>query len=128
MTCLLDLSIKIILKNEIDVGCQLPLELISKINQQRLIEDCGLTVRKILKIENDYECDYYFGYIQGIQSVLQGKSYVCSNLILFEKYRRRGIMFCGQLKCSMVLYYLRQEPDFNSWYIDHYTDIFFTGY
>lgn len=38
------------------------------------------------------------------------------NALLFEKNLKKNIHNCGHPPCSLSLYYLTQENDFNNWY------------
>ncbi len=60
--------------------------------------------------------NYNFGWINGLNSVNQSKYYVFRNAILFEKSLKKDIHYCGHPPCALSLYYLTQEPHFNTWY------------
>ncbi|AYV85546.1 MAG: putative helicase [Satyrvirus sp.] len=55
-------------------------------------------------------------YAEELHEILQKKYFVFMNASWFEKYAKRGIYNCGNLKCSLILYYLEQESDFSQWY------------
>lgn len=77
------------------------------------------SVMNIVSMLNKEEQDEFFGHLYGINSVNQNKNHVSSNAMCFEKYRRMGVKNVSYMHCSLMLYYISQEDDFNSWYGKH---------
>jgi len=92
--------------------------------------ECGNLVSILIQQEQMAKEDPFVGYTDGINEVLQKKSYVYNNAVEYEKSRRQGISNSGHLKCSLILHYLKQEPDFSDWYVDRGItwSYFHTGY
>jgi hypothetical protein len=83
----------------------------------------------MIKRENAVEIENEYGYEHGtLNDMLLGKEYVYNNSKLFEQYARQSIYNHGHLQCSLTLYYLRQEPDFESWYKEHERHSSFVGH
>lgn len=72
--------------------------------------------QNILKHDNKKYYDINFGWIYGLNAINQDKEYVYNNAVLFEKYLKKNIHNSGHPPCSLSLYYLSQENDFNGWY------------
>lgn len=86
-------------------------------------------VSDMLAKYNDPEnYDQYVGWMTGLNNVNQNKSYVSSNAIVFEKYAKKQIYNCGHMLSNTMLYYIKQEPDFDTWYMEHTRDHHHTGY
>lgn len=98
------------------------------IYQEDTIESCGKTVSHMILFEESQDEDPYMGFLHGIQSVNQRKQYVSSNAMYFEHNRRKDLNNQGFLNCSLMIYYLRDEPDFPKWWNVHNHEPFYTGY
>jgi hypothetical protein len=44
------------------------------------------------------------------------QNYVYHNAKLYEQETRKGVYNCGHMKCSLMIYYLKQDHDFYTWY------------
>ena len=87
------------------------------IDIDNVVAECGCLVTIIRSLENNMELDPFVGYMDGINSVLQNKSGCSRNLICYEKYCRRNVYNCGFISAPLALYYLKQETDFNNWFV-----------
>lgn len=77
---------------------------------------CGSRVTDEIKIQNEMIFDKFVGYTEGIQAVIQNNDSLALNAISFEKHCRNGIFNCGHFEVPLLLYYVSQELDFDSWF------------
>ena len=90
------------------------------IREREKVQLCKTDVRSTTtRYDSEIE-DYYFGYIDGLNSVLQQKHYYQINFVSCISYARRRIYNCGIIPSRYVLYYLKQDADFKSWYAPLY--------
>ena len=88
-----------------------------------------MNVKQIVnEYQNDKNYDPMYGWTSGINEINERKRYVSANAIYYEKHAKKGIQNCGHMKSSLMLYYIKQENDFNNWWSDHNTKNTFTGY
>ncbi len=89
--------------------------------RSELLED-NMVVKKIIKIhENENNYDEMVGWTKGLNSINQKKISVSKNAISYEKNAKKGIKQYGHMKSSLMLYYVKQEDDFNNWWYEHDT-------
>lgn len=116
MLTLAELCTSFILKKSIPYLGKLGEDTEEKLHKEEVRTTCGSTVTKLKLDEETREIDPYVGYTEGIQEVLQGRGYIISNSKLRENSCRKGIYNHGHFGSIYMLYYLRQETDFYSWY------------
>ena len=98
------------------------------INIDDVSKECGDVVSKVL-IENFNKLDENGINPPDILEDVGFKGYVSNNAVFYEKERKKGsTRKCGHMKCSLMLYYISQESDFNDWYENHDTKNIYTGY
>lgn len=88
-----------------------------------------MNVKQIVKeYENKENYDEMVGWTNGLNEINQLKYYVSNNAIYYEKHAKKGIKKHGHMKASLMLYYVKQEDDFNNWWYEHNTTHIVTGY
>lgn len=115
---LFDTCIDTIINNNI-VCVGLYPDLLYPINKKLTEKECGTVVTNRISIEKNVHYDEFIGCHDGVFGVLQNKNHVFINTKLYEKEckiygKGNG---GGFLQCSLILYYLEKEYDFDSWYV-----------
>lgn len=75
-----------------------------------------MNVTKLIALNNSQVEDPDVCWVKGLNGVNQQKVHVARNGILKEKYAKKNIQNAGFLGCSLVLYYLESDSDFDTWY------------
>lgn len=75
-----------------------------------------MDVKKLIALNNSLGKDPVVGWVKGLNCVNQQKVHVARNGILKEKYAKKNIHNTGFLGCSLILYYLESDSDFDTWY------------
>lgn len=98
------------------------------INIDDVSNECGNVVSKVL-IDNWIKSEPNWYNPSDILEDVGFKRYVSGNALFYEKERKSGSdKNCGHMKCSLMLYYISQESDFNEWYEEHDTTHVYVGY
>ena len=89
-----------------------------------------MSVKYIIAINEDKNSNYddMVGWIGGLNEVIQNKSYVFNNARYYEKQAKKGIYNCGHMGCSLMLYYIKQEDGFDTWYKRQSWESYHVGY
>lgn len=84
-----------------------------------------MNVKKIIYLNNSqHECEYG-GWDRGLNKINECKSHVARNADCYIQYAKKGKQNVGFLACSLILYYLETDVDFNTWYkIQNVTDLY----
>lgn len=98
------------------------------VNIDDVSKECRNTVTNVL-IDNFIKSDENGYNPPDILEDVGHKVYVSNNALFYERERKSGsIRRCGHMKCSLILYYISQEADFNDWYQDHDVTYTYIGY
>ena len=110
-----DLCIRCLILNEISV-IKLPQELQEKIRREEIKQICGNQVTQIIQIEENREEDEIVGWTEGLMGMNQHKDYIAMNISSYEEQFKVGFYRHIFPKIRYVLYYLKQEPDYQEKY------------
>lgn len=88
-----------------------------------------MSVRQsVANYENKENYNDWVGWMSGLNEINQKKHYVSINALYYERHAKKGIRNHGHMKASLILYHVKQEPDFEDWYKEHNTTCHFVGY
>lgn len=89
----------------------------SSLKKAQIAFVCGQSVKAHIDMFNSKQFyDENMGWDSGVNEVNQSKDYIYSNAKQFELYLKRNVHNTGRPPSALSLYYLSQEPDFDSWY------------
>lgn len=83
-----------------------------------------MNVKKLIHINNLYTNSNFYTWTKGINRINHHKAFVARNGLAYEKSRKTGKphinnLEAGFLGCSLILYYIESDNDFNTWYKIH---------
>lgn len=89
----------------------------SSLKKEQIALECGQSVKShIAMFNNKQRYDENMGWDSGLNSVCQYKNFNYSNARCFETYLKKNVHNTGHPPSALSIYYLSQEPDFDSWY------------
>ncbi len=77
-----------------------------------------MNVKKLIELNNLQKEDPFYGVCdKGLNKINTEKKHVAMNGILYEKYaKHKNKQNVGFLGCSLILYYMESDNDFDVWY------------
>lgn len=118
MLTLYELVLNVIVNSHFVIN-KLPKHIQNDIKYFEINKICANTVSKFIKNSYIYSSDGFF-YLRGIDAILftiRRKVQIANYAIKFEKLAKKGILPHPSMHFrSLMLYYIKQEPDFFTWY------------
>jgi hypothetical protein len=119
MESLFTIALNCVINNNIQYNIyKLPIEINNIIAPLIIKKQCNNVASNTIADLTNGTKDLYGRYTNGIMVVLRKKFHVWTCGKIYERARRNCIINAPMLKCLLVLYYLKQEPDFTSWHND----------